>query len=156
MSIQYSAVGATTVIVVGGEPPSDEAWKKLVDWFAQRAEVGDLRVLWVSHGAAPDAATRQALVDRGLRVTAGRVACVTESRLARGAAAAMSWFLDYPLECFTPDEAERALAHLEIDEADRARLREAVGAHEEELGLGRRLLEDFRSRRTPLQFRPES
>ncbi len=114
VAIAHEAVGPLAIVVLGETDPDDTGWHALVEWLASRPE---LRVLLVSHGGAPSAKQRQLLVDRALKTRPSRTVVLTESAAVRGAAAAMSWFLEAPIECFAPDERERARAHLEVVDA---------------------------------------
>lgn len=135
MGVAHSAIGPTTVVVLGDSTPTEDTWRALLDWLESRAEIGELSLLIVSHGGAPSASQRQSLVERVLRPHPVRAAIITDSSVVRGAAAAMSWFLDYAIECFLPREPDRALAYLEVP--DPQRVLEAVAAQETSLGLPR-------------------
>ncbi len=151
----YCAVGATSVVVLGASAPVDAEWSALVEWLAKQAMRGPVpRVLLSSHGGSPAAHQRKALVERVLVGRKHRIAFVTGSREVRGAAAAISWMCEQPIECFLPHEAGLALAYLEAAD-DRAAILAEAAKMEALMRVPARLLETAPAT-GPVRYVPES
>jgi hypothetical protein len=118
-SVGFDRAGGTFVAVLGAKTPTPKEWNAFIAALdAQILEVN--RLLLFSAGASIDVAEREQL-ERVLTRGRLRVAVLTDSKLLRGAATALSWF-KIPIKSFAANEVERALEHLRVDKAERARV----------------------------------
>ncbi len=120
-SMAAKAVGNYCVFVHTDASPTDEQWNQALQFYRDVADLGALRTLVFTEGAAPNAAQRARLkaVTRGAKMP---IAVLTSSAIARGAGVAIGWF--NPLfRVFAPDEIDRALDHLDAVGLDRELLK---------------------------------
>jgi len=95
--------------------PSDAEWAAFIADIATIAEqkgIDKIRHLIITEGGSPSSAQRKQIND-ALAGQSTRVAVVTDSRLARMATTAISWF-NRGIVAFSPDKLEAAFHHLEI------------------------------------------
>ena len=118
-------VGNYCLFVHTDAPPTDEEWSLVLEFYRGVADLGALRTLVFTEGAAPNAAQRARLktATHGAKIP---IAVLTSSTIARGAGIAIGWF--NPLfRVFAPDEIERAMDHLDAANGDRELLKRTLG-----------------------------
>jgi hypothetical protein len=115
--VGFDRAGGTFVAVLGTKTASAKEWNAFIAALdAQILEVN--RLLLFSAGATIDVSEREQL-ERVLTRGRLRVAVLTDSKLLRGAATALSWF-KIPIKSFAANEVEPALEHLRVAKAERA------------------------------------
>jgi len=102
------------------EPPSDEDWEAWLAVSKKALDVrGSIRALVYSHGGGPNSAQRSQVNDL-LKDQPQRISVMLDSRIARGAVTALSWFnpkiKGFDLQQFDSAFEHLGLAHDEIDQ----------------------------------------
>jgi hypothetical protein len=125
-NIAVEMVGHTLVVVHGVTHPSDADWAVYLDALRQNYQ-GIQSQLIVTEGGSPTSAQRKA----SLEIVPDRwdqtppTAVVTSSVLARGAVAALSWFMKERIRAFAPAEFDEACAFIGAS-TEKAALRAAA------------------------------
>lgn len=110
-----TVIGDVLVAVHGKDAPSDQDWSAYLNLAKAMLEYTDQpRVLVYSLGGSPSTTQRRELheINEG---SASRVAVMVDSRMARGAVTALSWF-NPSIKAFDLRQIDLAMAHLELRE----------------------------------------
>lgn len=124
------------VAVYGERSPSDAEWSRYM--ATMRKITVDDSLLIFSWGGGPTMKQRREL-EEAVTHHQGRVAVVTESRIARGIVKAISW-TGKQIKAFDFSRRDAAFEYLELDEDEQQAALETARALAEKLGL------EFRSR----------
>jgi hypothetical protein len=118
-SMSFDRAGKTFIAVHGAKPASPGEWNAFLS--ALEAQLSEIRGLLVfSAGASIDIKEREQL-ERLLTLGRLRVSVLTDSKLLRGAATALSWF-KIQIKCFGVTQVELALDHMRVEKSERARV----------------------------------
>ncbi|MCX4241098.1 hypothetical protein [Paraliomyxa miuraensis] len=113
------------IAVHGQDNPSDKDWDAYLDSIRKMWSRHDqVRGLVYTLGGNPSGAQRSQLnkINDGLKPW---VSVMVESRIARGAVTALSWF-NPRIKAFAPDNLDDAMAHLDITGPHAKRVRTAL------------------------------
>ncbi len=128
------ALDGTVIGVHTSEAPTDEDW---VAWLAATRRAldghGSVRVLVYSMGGGPTSKQRSE-VNELFKERPQRVAVMLNSRIARGAVTALSWF-NPEIRAFDLEQFDDACGHLAIVGEHRERVRDALKAMRAKLQL---------------------
>jgi len=115
-SVGFDRAGGTFIAVLGTKTASPTEWNAFI--AALEAQIYEFnRLLLFSAGASIDVTEREQL-EQVLTRGRLRVAVLTDSKLLRGAATALSWF-KIPIKSFAANDVERALDHLRVEKGER-------------------------------------
>jgi hypothetical protein len=118
------------VFVLSRQAPTDAEWDEMLVIYRQLARPTLPCALVYTAGGAPNAKQRASLRDVG----SARIAVLTASAVARAAGVAVSWF-NPEIRIYGPHDVEKALNHLDVPEAERRELRQALAELQRALGL---------------------
>jgi hypothetical protein len=123
----WTDIGNILVGVHSEDGPDDRDWNEYLE--AGRRIVatnGSVRVLAYSLGGSPNSLQRSK-VNELFKDVPSRTAVMLDSRIARGAVTALSWFIK-GIHAFGLDQLDDACGYLELSTKDAAEVRRAVGA----------------------------
>jgi hypothetical protein len=134
-------VGNVIVVVHTVMGPSNEEWEEYIQILSQarRLHGDDLstcKQLMLTDGGGPSTAQRAALIKAMEELPgATRVpgAVVSESTFVRGIVTAFNW-LDLNFKLFPPDDVDRAIAFLQIEDGTLEAIWEELAIVNEEIG----------------------
>lgn len=129
-------VGNVVIGVHSEDDPDDADWKAYLDAGREiLAKDGDLRVLAFSEGGGPNSVQRSQVNDL-FKDRPQRVAVMLNSRLARGAVTALSWF-NKQIQSFNLEQIDEACAHLQLSSTDTKLVRDAIDRLREQIESAR-------------------
>ena len=118
-TITSARLGRLIVSVQAAESPGDQEWSEYLEWLQNGdVPVTESRTLVRSFGGGPNALQREQLTEVvGGKASRPKSVVLTESLVVRGIGLALTWF-NMSLRVLAPDEMERAIQYLELDEAE--------------------------------------
>lgn len=130
----FGRVRDLLLLVHGADNPTDEDWVPYVDFVraAQSSATPVTALLVTTHGGAPNAGQRKAILDAAGARTAITCVC-TNSLLARGVLTAISWLHKDPMYALRLEEIDRALELLRVPREQWPDAKSALAALEQRL-----------------------
>jgi hypothetical protein len=123
-NIAVEMVGHTLVVVHGAAHPSDADWEIYLEALRRNMATIEAQLI-VTDGGSPNSAQRRASLEMGAGYPVPPTAVVTPSVLARGAVAALSWFMKDRIRAFGRNELDEACAFIGAT-AEKEALRDAA------------------------------
>jgi len=118
--------GSVVVMVQNENTPTAVEWSDFLKILASaKSETAKLKILVETPGGSPSAAQRKRLADLFGGASPFRVAVVSDSIKVRFVHVTISLFYEY-LRLFSRREIEQAFAHLQLTEAERDQVAEAL------------------------------
>jgi hypothetical protein len=134
-TLAFGKTAGCIVFACGKHPLDDSEWDAYAHFLEKEFIPGPRRSLCLvsTDGAGPTAAQRQRVNEVIAPVVKHlRAAVLTSSNIARGIVTAMSW-INPVYRAFAPDEMDKAIEFLGIDEAEIPQLKRLLTALKEEL-----------------------